>query len=59
MTIGTAIVISISILCVTFITVCGIGAWLQVKKSKSANQLTQALTDSISSKLKESYKPKK
>lgn len=52
MTIGTAIVISIAIICVTFLVACCIGAWLTTKKSKAANQISQVITDELTSKLK-------
>jgi hypothetical protein len=34
MTIGTGIVVSIGILCVTFLAALGIGAWIMVNKNK-------------------------
>lgn len=59
MTIGTAIVVSVAIICVAFVTVCALGAWLTVKKQKINNtqteqsrQLTQAVIDNLSSKIK-------
>lgn len=59
MTIGTAIVVSIAIICVTFLAACLIGAWLTNKKSKAANQISQVITDELSSKLKERLSQKK
>jgi len=53
MTIGTAIVTSVAIICVTFVVVCIIGASLAKKKSKAAEALTTTLTDEINKRLKQ------
>lgn len=34
MTIGTGIVVSVGIICVTFLVALGIGAWMTVNKNK-------------------------
>lgn len=47
MTIGTAIVLSIGILCVTFLAACALGAWLTVKKQKNATEITNAISKKI------------
>lgn len=51
MTIGTAIVVSVAIICVTFLAVIGIGAVLSVKKTKATKALTDKITNSITDKL--------
>jgi flagellar biosynthesis protein FliP len=54
MTIGTAIVLSVAIICVTFLVACVIGAWLTTaKKNKMTNQISQVITDEFATKLKE------
>lgn len=45
MTIGTAIVLSIAILCVTFLGVMGIGAWLALKQKKHANDVAKQILE--------------
>lgn len=52
MTIGTAIVISVAILCATFLITLGIGAAMSKKKNDAAAALTTELTNQISSRLK-------
>ena len=49
MTIGTAIVVSIAIICGTFLAVIGIGAVLAAKKANA----TKALSDQITKKINE------
>lgn len=49
MTVGTAIVVSIAIICGTFLAVIGIGAVLAAKKANA----TKALTDELTNKLKD------
>ena len=56
MTIGTAIVVSIGIICATFLGVCIIGAVMNSKKTRTTNELTQTLTNELNRKLKESFK---
>jgi hypothetical protein len=56
MTIGTAIVISISILCVTFLLACCLGA--SINKKKTSDQLTQVITEQLTNKLKETLSKK-
>lgn len=51
MTIGTAIVISVAIICVTILAVIGIGAVLAVKKTNSTKKLTDEITSSITDRL--------
>ena len=56
MSIGTAIVVSIGIICGTFLAVVGIGAWMNVKKSKATNDLSKVLTDELTNRLKGNLK---
>ena len=56
MTIGTAIVISVAILCGTFLAVIGIGVAMNKKKTDAAAALTTELTNHISKKLNEKLK---
>lgn len=56
MTVGTAIVISIGMLCVTFLLTIGIGAILSSRKTKAANDFSKVLTDEITSRLKGNLK---
>lgn len=51
MTVGTAIVVSVAIICVTFLAVIGIGAVLAVKKTNATKKLTDEITSSITDKL--------
>ena len=51
MTVGTAIVVSVAIICVTFLAVIGIGAVLAVKKTKATKKLTDEITSSITDRL--------
>ena len=51
MTLGTAIVLSVAIICVTFLAVIGIGAVLAVKKTNATKALTDEITSSITNKL--------
>ena len=51
MTIGTAIVVSVAIICVTFLAVIGIGAVLAVKKTNATKKLTDEITSSITDRL--------
>ena len=51
MTVGTAIVISVAIICVTFLGVVIIGANLAKKKTDAAAKLTDEITSSITNKL--------
>lgn len=51
MTLGTAIVISVAIICVTFLAVIGIGAVLAVKKTNATKKLTDEITSSITDRL--------
>lgn len=51
MTIGTAIVVSIGIICGTFLATVGIGVLLNNKKNKAADTLTKTLTDEINKRL--------
>ena len=51
MTLGTAIVISVAIICVTFLGVVIIGANLAKKKTDAAAKLTDEITSSITNKL--------
>lgn len=43
MTIGTAIVVSIGIICVTFLAVMGIGAWLACKQRRNATEVANEI----------------
>ena len=52
MTIGTAIVVSIGILCATFLGVMIIGAVLEVKKTKATKSLSDELKNQITSGIK-------
>lgn len=54
MTVGTAIVICVAMVCVTFLVVIGIGAWLANKKSKAASILTDTLNSEINKRIKKS-----
>lgn len=49
MTVGTAIVVSVAIICGTFLAVIGIGAALAAKKANA----TKALTDEITTRFKD------
>lgn len=51
MTLGTAIVVSVAIICVTFLAVIGIGAVLSVKKTNATKKLTDEITSSITDRL--------
>lgn len=51
MTVGTAIVVSVAIICVTFLAVIGIGAVLSVKKTNATKKLTDEITSSITDRL--------
>ena len=51
MTVGTAIVVSVAIICVTFLAVIGIGAVLAVKKTNATKKLTDEITSSITDRL--------
>ena len=51
MTVGTAIVISVAIICGTFLAVIGIGAALAAKKANATKALTDEITNSISNRL--------
>lgn len=51
MTVGTAIVVSVAIICVTILAVIGIGAVLAVKKTNSTKELTDKITSSITDRL--------
>ena len=52
MTIGTAIVVSIGILCATFLGVMIIGAVLEAKKTKATKTLSDELKNQITSGIK-------
>lgn len=52
MTIGTAIVVSVAIICATFLAVIGIGAVLAAKKTKATKALSDELTNQITNRLK-------
>lgn len=56
MTVGTAIVVSIAIICGTFLAVIGIGAALAAKKTKATKALSDELTSQITNKLKDRLK---
>lgn len=47
MTIGTAIVVSVGILVVGWLVTIGVGAWLTSKKQKSAQDITNAISQKI------------
>jgi hypothetical protein len=47
MTIGTAIVVSIGIICVTFLALVGIGVYLQNKKQQTASKLADNIFKNI------------
>jgi hypothetical protein len=51
MTVGTAIVVSVGIICSTLICLSLIGACIQIKKNQAASNLTKKLTDEISAKI--------
>ena len=51
MTVGTAIVVSVAIICVTFLGVVIIGANIAKKKTDAAAKLTNELTNSLSNRL--------
>ena len=51
MTVGTAIVVSVAIICVTFLGVVIIGANIAKKKTDAAAKLTNEITSSITDKL--------
>lgn len=51
MTVGTAIVVSVAIICVTFLGVVIIGANIAKKKTDAAAKLTNEITSSITEKL--------
>ena len=53
MTVGTAIVVSVAIICVTFLGVVIIGANLAKKKTDAAAKLTNELTNHISKKIED------
>lgn len=54
MTVGTGIVVSVAILCVTFLITLCIGAAMQRNKNKAAEALTSTLTEEINNRLKTS-----
>ena len=56
MTVGTAIVVSVAIICVTFLGVVIIGANLAKKKTDAAAKLTHDMTNHISKKLGDKLK---
>ena len=56
MTVGTAIVVSVAIICVTFLAVVCIGVNLAKKKTDAAAKLTNELTNQISKKINEKLK---
>ena len=56
MTVGTAIVLSVAILCVTFLATLGIGAAMSRKKNLAAAALTSTLTDEINKRIKDKLK---
>lgn len=45
MTFGTALVICIGILCVTFLVACTLGAWLTVKKQNNVNEISKKILE--------------
>lgn len=47
MTVGTAIVVSVGILAAAWIVTMCIGAWLANKKQKSAQDITNAISQKI------------
>ena len=47
MTVGTAIVVSVGILAVTWLATISIGAWLANKKQKSVQNLTNSISQKI------------
>lgn len=51
MTVGTAIVVSVAIICATFLAVIGIGAVLAAKKTNATKALTDEITSSITNRL--------
>lgn len=51
MTVGTAIVVSVAIICVTFLAVIGISAVLSSKTTKATKELTDKITSSITDRL--------
>lgn len=51
MTVGTAIVVSVAIICVTFLGVVIIGANIAKKKTDAAAKLTNEITSSITDRL--------
>ena len=51
MTLGTAIVVSVAIICVTFLGVVIIGANFAKKKTDAAAKLTNEITSSITDRL--------
>ena len=51
MTVGTAIVVSVAIICATFLAVIGIGAVLAAKKTNATKALTDEITNSITNRL--------
>lgn len=51
MTVGTAIVVSVAIICATFLAVIGIGAVLAAKKTKATKALSDELTNQITNRL--------
>ena len=51
MTVGTAIVVSVAIICVTFLAVIGISAVLAAKKTNATKKLTDEITSSITDRL--------
>ncbi len=56
MTIGTAIVISIAIICVTFIITCLIGFQLKKRQSESTDIIKNALNEEILHRIKNRHK---
>ena len=51
MTVGTAIVVSIGIICGTFLATVGIGVLLNSKKNKATEALTKTFTDELNKRL--------
>lgn len=51
MTIGTAIVICVGMLCGTFLLTLGLGVILNKKKNKAADVITNAFADEINKRL--------
>ncbi len=58
MTIGTGIVVSISIICVTFLLLCLMGMKMAKAKEEKAEQYAVTIAQDFADKLK-NYKPRK